>query len=738
MHYYESALAVDSECLPANRALFDYYFDSQEWDRAQPLADTLALKAMRDGDPSQRSDFYRRRGVVARMTGDLRAAGESLMMALELEPTNLEALEVLSAIAKDDPDLYDFDATYKELDRIYRKRDDAKSHLARVRIAHAVMKVREGDLDAAEKIYGEACKLAPTDFKVLSSVVELHTNMRQWKGALDAISHFLEAVSEDATELRVKALMRKAEIHADCEMDSRAALRVLEQVVELDPACQEAPYRMAQEYYLLGEFGPARSSIEQAIALAADPERTVMAEELARYYYYLGKIIEAGDEPRGAQSQYRRAAEYDPAYAPPVLALADRAANAGDSEKAERLLIDAAHAAMEQAGAQAAVPLQRGLARILLASGSRSDAIEAYRGILNVELDDGNDRVALAEIYATNALPKAISELQKVIINNIHHAPAYRLLASYYEKIGEGKRSLRVLAAMETLGFAEEQDRLVVQKSRRSLSAFELAGTLDDESRLKFLVNEASTNSIGRLWRAIASKVTTLFPPPTMGENVVPIQVVGSDSFDRVAAEMQRVFGVDCEIYVGENVPTGVAVVAYPRPIVVIDKELVEETELARRFLLGYALEGIRGGYAVLFSLGHRHRSELVSLIRSLLRPESERAQRANDFIKTLSRSDANSVEKLVGQDQEVDVDGWIDRFVCTAKRSGLVCCDDFSTATRMLARLSGEKLDVGADGTVGLGAVLSGPDLVRYFISDEYQQLREILGNPSHDTAHH
>ncbi|MBA3452604.1 MAG: tetratricopeptide repeat protein, partial [Deltaproteobacteria bacterium] len=77
MHYYESALEIDADCLPANQSLFDHFFEQCAWDRAQAIANALAQKAMRDGDPAQRSDFYRKRGVVARNTGDPRAAAES-------------------------------------------------------------------------------------------------------------------------------------------------------------------------------------------------------------------------------------------------------------------------------------------------------------------------------------------------------------------------------------------------------------------------------------------------------------------------------------------------------------------------------------------------------------------------------------------------------------------------------------------------------------------------------------
>jgi hypothetical protein len=50
-----------------------------------------------------------------------------------------------------------------------------------------------------------------------------------------------------------------------------------------------------------------------------------------------------------------------------------------------------------------------------------------------------------------------------------------------------------------------------------------------------------------------------------------------------------------------------------------------------------------------------------------------------------------------------------------------------FSAAIWTVARLSGEQLS-SHDATVALGSVLGGPDLVRFYLSDDYQQLRDTL----------
>ena len=91
----------------------------------------------------------------------------------------------------------------------------------------------------------------------------------------------------------------------------------------------------------------------------------------------------------------------------------------------------------------AAVPLQRGLARILLSGGDRKAAIEAYRGILNVQPDSSMDRMALAEIYAQDDMPRAIAELHKLLVRDLRYAPGYQLLTRFYAQVKVRMGTLR-------------------------------------------------------------------------------------------------------------------------------------------------------------------------------------------------------------------------------------------------------------------------------------------------------
>jgi len=725
MTFYESALEVDPECVPANQSLFEHFFARGDWDKAQPIAMALAQKTMRDGDPTTRSEFFRKRGVVARRTGDPRGAADSLVYALEIKPTNALALDDLGALAREQPDAWDFEATYRELDKLYKKRDDAGPLLARVHVGRAAIIERDGDLDQAAELYRQAVALAPGDITVLSSLVDFHADMRHWGQAVTAIEQFVGSEATSAAD-RLTAMMRRAEIHADGELDPQRAIAALHAVIDDEPTHQDAYYQLAQQCFLIGRYPEARAAIDRVIELATAPGLPLEAPALARYYYYKGRILDTAGDPRAAAPHYHRAIEYDPGYSPPALVLARRAADGGDQQQAETLLIDAAHAAMAQGGLRAAVPLQRGLARILLASGDRPAAIEAYRGILNVEPEGASDRVALAEIYAVDDAPRAIGELRKVLERDIHHAPAYRLLAMFHNRIGETARANRVLTALDLLGFAEEADRATMQRLRAVQAGAPFRRPLSNEHRARYLLTPAAREPLGAVFSAFAKELSGIVTQPSLGTNLQPAQNLDDPRLLQIATEVGELFGVHAEVFVGEKVPGLAAVTAFPRELLVIDRSLLTEPDAALRFLFGYAFEPIRGGYATLLQVGARQRRELAVLLRSILAGDGELTGPAADLVQHASPAARKVLEQYAGA-RDIDPGAWSDGMLAQAKRAGLLACDDFSAAIWMVARLSGEKLS-NNNAAVALGAVLGGPDLVRFYLSDDYQHVRDVL----------
>jgi hypothetical protein len=194
----------------------------------------------------------------------------------------------------------------------------------------------------------------------------------------------------------------------------------------------------------------------------------------------------------------------------------------------------------------------------------------------------------------------------------------------------------------------------------------------------------------------------------------------------RVAvSDISRLFGLEPEVYIGENVPGSVIAMSHPRRILVLDRRVLAESEASRRFALGWAFDAIAGGYASLLQLGQKQRNELAQLLQSMFLPESERSAPTNEFIGTLPVTAIEILRCNEGRFQDMDMQEWIDDMNAVARRAGLLACDDLPASARMLAVISGEDA---AEQYSALGTVFCGEDLFQFFVSDDYDQLRESL----------
>jgi hypothetical protein len=302
------------------------------------------------------------------------------------------------------------------------------------------------------------------------------------------------------------------------------------------------------------------------------------------------------------------------------------------------------------------------------------------------------------------------------------------LLASFYNRTGDTERATRVLTALDLLGFAEETDRQTMQRLKAARQSQPLRRSLDDSNRDRLLVTSAAREPLGEVWSALAEEITAFVAQPSLGENLVPAESVGDVRLLQISADIGDLFETEADVFVGDKVPGMVAVTAFPRGLIVVDRSLATETELPLRFLFGYAHEAIRGGYAALLQLGASQRRELAQLLRALV-TDVESSGEAAEIVANASPRAAKMLERHAGT-RDLDPGAWMDNMVACAKRAGLVACDDFAAAIWMVARQAGETVG-GHEDTVALGAVLGGPDLVRFYLSDQYQMIRDLLSLP-------
>lgn len=283
---------------------------------------------------------------------------------------------------------------------------------------------------------------------------------------------------------------------------------------------------------------------------------------------------------------------------------------------------------------------------------------------------------------------------------------------------------MRVLTALESLGFAEAEDREKLVRLRAIRRPRPVRRSLDEANRTRLLVTTAVHEPLGEIWSAFAEEITGAVAQPALGDNLSPAASHSDPRLVRLGAEVATLFDCTAEIFVGEGVPGLLAVTAFPQRMIVVDRELCTAAEYPLRFLLGFAFEMIRGGYAALFQLGGKKRRELTQVLRTLVAEGDSSV--AFDLVNRASFRASKILERHAGT-RDLNPDAWIDNMLACAKRAGLVACDDFAAAIWMIARQSGDSIQNEHD-TDALGDVLGGPDLIRFYLSDHYQMVRDLL----------
>ena len=146
--------------------------------------------------------------------------------------------------------------------------------------------------------------------------------------------------------------------------------------------------------------------------------------------------------------------------------------------------------------------------------------------------------------------------------------------------------------------------------------------------------------------------------------------------------------------------------------------------------MFGYAFEAIRGGYAALLQLGARQRRELGQMLRGLI-SEVEPTGMAAELMANANAAPGQGARAPRGHARPRYRQ--LDRQHARVRETRAA----WSPAT-ILRPPSGWSPGYLAsywlthDDTVALGAVLGGSDLVRFYLSDNYQLIRDLLALPA------
>jgi tetratricopeptide (TPR) repeat protein len=729
---FEDALAIDGDCHPAALALFDLSYERGDSRRALEMGERLASRMAKEGDPQQRSRFFCRRGQLLAAGGDVAAAVESLVTALDLRPDNLEALDWLIAICRRNPEAYDFATIFRDLEQVYR-REENQAAVGHVLVAAGALSEIAGDAETALARYQEAMEAAPQEMAPVKSLANLLVRIRRPREGATVLEKLVTRAEDE--QIQVRALLRIGEIWSDVEPDPALAIEVYQRILALDPENREAMFRLAQEHCVQGRLDEAhrRMTILLDQTLAVDGRSRPAA--LSDYAHYMGVVLLRMGDSQGAERQFQYALQLSEDNIHAAVALSRQLEKSGERERGERLLTDLLRP--ERAGNPGAHEVRRSLAALYLKRGDVQKAVQQYEKLVN-ESGKVEDRIALAEIHAERrgSVEAARAALMPALEGDRFNPHALQLLAALHEQSGEQERTLRVLQVMEMLGWADRDERVKLSNLRRQFGV-KPSTPLDDG--LQGYINAFSPDRyVERVWEVVREPLERLFPLE-MPENPQPASQAGHAEFRQLAEWCVNFVAQTTTVLVGESVPGGSAVDNEDGGRVVMDRLFLERPAAEVAFVLGRNLGYLRSGHALLSRLAFDDRALLGELLAGLLQAAEEQQDLAKEFRRGMSRRMLKQLDDISTAYQESLAQNggenlparWFAGIDRTANNTGLVACNDISSALRMMAQLGGQDLAVGPRGEIAVQLVTDGPELVQFFLSDNYTKLRRRLANP-------
>jgi tetratricopeptide (TPR) repeat protein len=246
------AVDLDPADTGARKELADMLFEAGQWAKARPMLESL----LEDEDlltPERRVEVHYRIAKCAREVDDRDAAGKHLDIALAIEPSHRESLQLKTELAAADP--FAYAASQLALANLAPPEEKAQ------RFADLGDRYTElGDNPTAREMYREALAHRPGDHLLLTKFLGLVTSDGDWSYSLDVIQRLVDTEKDPKVRARYRHL---AGMIARDELDDHEqAVALFQDALHDDPFA----FNVADE-------------LEQLLASVPD------VEPLVRFYY---------------------------------------------------------------------------------------------------------------------------------------------------------------------------------------------------------------------------------------------------------------------------------------------------------------------------------------------------------------------------------------------------------------------------------------------------------------------
>ncbi len=260
------AFLDDAELGTSAATILEPIYEMQgQW---EPLVRALEVLVAGSEEPARKLELLTKMGeVCGQFVGDARRAFDAFGRGFAVMPESEETLARLEILAVEQER---WDDLVGLVEKLGGETGDATLSRTLFIKAARIHDTQRGDVDRAVAAYGKVLEQDPGDAEVLDALDELYRRTERWRDLLGVTRRKAE-LAEDP-EAQEELLAQNAMIFEELLDEPESAIRVYDEILELDPTSQRALVALDRLYERLERWSDLADNIGRQLTIAAEPE----------------------------------------------------------------------------------------------------------------------------------------------------------------------------------------------------------------------------------------------------------------------------------------------------------------------------------------------------------------------------------------------------------------------------------------------------------------------------------
>ena len=735
LHYYQSALENDPNSVEAAEPLIDLYVSEQRWERAAPLL-TRFLENVESRDRSTQHRRFLQHATVCRELGNDVDALSALRSAYELDANDTGTLLALGDVLFKRGEWEQAFQIFQTLQFNHAEALD-NAQIVDVYFKSAEVKREVGEQRRAIQLYQKALEFDPNYTPAVTKLIESYEVEGNWEQVIAYSQSRLDSESDET--VRFADLVKIGDIWLNKLSRPNNASEVYHRALEIDPNSVAILRKLLDIYTKSSQWSDAIEMLRRLIGLEQSPAKR------SKYLYTIAVI--SRDKIRDAAQAvgaFEETLDTDPKMLKSFEAI-DRILTETkqwkELERAYRRMIRRVTENDDGSMEQIKILLWTNLGEIYRSRLNHvKSAIGAYEAAVSRDPKNEKLHLILAELYESKSGDKAgaIEHHKAMIENNPFRIDSYRALWKSYMTLKEYDKAWCMAGALSFLGKANSQEEKFyrqylgqnVKRTRGSINqdALELLRHGPKDIVLMSMI-------LGFLGQGLRHKFSRPLKESGVHKKKDRLDVNEKLIFCQVYSYVSQTSGMlpAPALFLKQDRALGILSANSDPPAFIIGGDMMaQKTDRELTFLIAKKLAWARPEY-YLGSIGYPTEFAKVLFMSAMAVTDPSLGIQASlgegaVWINEIQKMKPQLKMQLVKRMQSYlsiggnpNLSAWMTHADHTSNRFGLLLCGDLAQAAACI------KSDNAPIGKATVKDKIR--ELVLFSISDEYFQLREMLG---------